>query len=201
NERTKEVTYNVLHDLLKKILIVLFPFVPFITEEIYSYLPEHRVSIYTEDYPTCTGYKMDKSAIDLTNSLNDAIKAIRNHKSENGLAPNAPINLSVYASKDVFDMIEPYIRRFSFAKEVTLITEKNDDLLHFKSFALSITDFETADSKLQKQKHIEYLKQEIARSEKMLSNPNFLAKANPDKVTLEKEKYQSYLDELKKYSD
>ena len=43
---------------------------------------------------------------------------------------------------------------------------------------------------------IKMLESEVARSNKMLSNPGFLAKAPEAKVNLEKEKLQKYLDRL-----
>ena len=46
DDKRKDVIYNVLIDVLKDILISLFPTCPFITEEIYSYLPGHKISIY-----------------------------------------------------------------------------------------------------------------------------------------------------------
>ena len=50
------------------------------------------------------------------------------------------------------------------------------------------------------QKRIEEFHAEIARSNKILSNPNFLAKAKPEKVELEKSKLADYEEELAKYT-
>ncbi|MBQ8142773.1 MAG: valine--tRNA ligase [Bacilli bacterium] len=199
DETKKETTLQVLYSILKKILVVLFPFAPFITEEIYSYLPNHKLSIYEEEYPSVTGFEYDKEEVQLALSLRQAIKNIRNHKANTGLAPNAPIDLQFYGSQEKLDVVLPYLTRFSFARSVTKIEKENDDLIYFPSFGIAIVEEETEESKARREKRIEFLRNEIARSEKMLSNPNFLAKANPAKVEAEKQKYESYKAELAKY--
>lgn len=199
DEKVKKVTLQVLYSILKKILVVLFPFAPFISEEIYSYLPNHKNSVYEEDYPLDYGFEYDEKDIDVALSLRRAIKEIRNHKSQLSLAPNAPIELVFFGEKKQYDMAYPYLKRFSFASSITLSDVKRDDYIYFPSFALALIDKEDSDTSERINKRIEFLKNEIARSEKMLSNQNFISKAKPEKVAAEKEKYQKYLDELNNY--
>ena len=199
DEKVKKVTLQVLYSILKKILVVLFPFAPFISEEIYSYLPKHKNSVYEEEYPLDYGFEYDEKDIDVALSLRRAIKEIRNHKSQLSLAPNAPIELVFFGEKKAYDMAFPYLKRFSFASSITLSDVKRDDYIYFPSFALALIDKEDSDTSERINKRIEFLKNEIARSEKMLSNQNFISKAKPEKVAAEKEKYQKYLDELNNY--
>ena len=51
------------------------------------------------------------------------------------------------------------------------------------------------------QERIAFLHNEIKRSEGLLNNKGFLAKAPEAKIKIEKEKYQQYLEELKKYEN
>ena len=51
------------------------------------------------------------------------------------------------------------------------------------------------------QEGIAFLHNEIKRSEGLLNNKGFLAKAPEAKIKIEKEKYQQYLEELKKYEN
>lgn len=199
DEKVKKVTLQVLYSILKKILVVLFPFAPFISEEIYSYLPKHKNSVYEEEYPLDYGFEYDEKDIDVALSLRRAIKEIRNHKSQLSLAPNAPIELVFFGEKKAYDMAFPYLKRFSFASSITLSDVKRDDYIYFPSFALALIDKEDSDTSERINKRIEFLKNEITRSEKMLSNQNFISKAKPEKVAAEKEKYQKYLDELNNY--
>ena len=196
----KEVVYNVLYDILKRVLIVLFPFAPFITEEIYSYLPNHKKSIYEESYPEVSAYKADKKSLDLASSLKEAIRVVRNHKSQLSLAPNAPIDIKVKGEKENYDLVLPYLSRFTFSKNIVLTDENRDDYLYLNSFAFALDDSNDEQSQEKIKKRVEFLTKEIERSKKMLDNPNFIARANPEKVQAEKEKYQAFVDELKKYS-
>lgn len=196
----KEVVYNVLYDILKRVLIVLFPFAPFITEEIYSYLPNHKKSIYEESYPEVSDYKADKKSLDLASSLKEAIRVVRNHKSQLSLAPNAPIDIKVKGEKENYDLVLPYLSRFTFSKNIVLTDENRDDYLYLNSFAFALDDSNDEQSQEKIKKRVEFLTKEIERSKKMLDNPNFISRANPEKVKAEKEKYQAFVDELKKYS-
>ncbi len=196
----KEVVYNVLYDILKRVLIVLFPFAPFITEEIYSYLPNHKKSIYEESYPEVSAYKADKKSLDLASSLKEAIRVVRNHKSQLSLAPNAPIDIKVKGEKENYDLVLPYLSRFTFSKNIVLTDENRDDYLYLNSFAFALDDSNDEQSQEKIKKRVEFLTKEIERSKKMLDNPNFISRANPEKVKAEKEKYQAFVDELKKYS-
>lgn len=199
DQMKKDVTFNVLYDILKKVLIILFPFTPFITEEIYSYLPNAKKSIYEEQYPQASGYDFVDDDLKLAVSLRSAIKVIRNHKSQLGLPPNSPIDIKYYGDEDSLNKIRPYLSRFSFAKSIEMTAKKNDDFTYFDSFALEIVEEETEESKNRREKRILFLKTEIERSEKMLSNENFLSRAKPEKVQAEKEKYKNYQEELNKY--
>ena len=199
DESSKQVTLEVLYTILKKILIVLFPFVPFISEEIYSYLPEHKKSIYEEEYPSTFDFKYSKKDIAVADSLRRAIKEIRNHKSILGMQPNAPIEIIYHGENAVLDMVSPYLKRFGFVSNLEISEENRNDYIYFDSFALAFKDSQDSNERILKR--IEFLKGEIARSEKMLSNEAFLSKAKPEKVQSEKEKYKKYLDELSKYQN
>ncbi|MFA6586406.1 MAG: valine--tRNA ligase [Bacilli bacterium] len=199
SEEAKEIQLQVLYTVLKRILIVLFPFCPFITEEIYSYLPLAKKSLYEEAYPKVFGFAYDEKKIKLAESLRSAIKEIRKHKSENGLQPNAPVDLSIQGTEEDFASVSPYLIRFGFAKKIQNNCAEKKDYLFFPSFALAIEDEQTEEGRKAIEKRIQFLKIEIERSEKILSNPNFLAKANPEKVEKEKEKYAANKEELNKY--
>lgn len=194
-----ETTLQVLYHVLKTILIVLFPFCPFIAEEIYSSLPGHKKSIYEEAFPTGTGLEFGKDEIALASSLLEAIRAIRNYKSESGLSPNAKIRLSLNAKEGDLELLKPYLSRFAFASEITLSETKLKNAVFTPSFAFVIAEENDSESEERRQKRIAELQAEIARSEKMLGNPNFIAKAKPEKVALEKEKYAKYKSELEHY--
>ena len=66
-------------------------------------------------------------------------------------------------------------------------------------FSFLIDEENDAEAKARREKRIALLEKEILRSEKILGNPAFLAKAKPEKVEEEKRKYQAYKEELEHY--
>lgn len=200
DEARKNGTLSTLYNILKNILIILFPFSPFISEEIYSYLPNNKKSIYEEEYPKEIKVKATKEDIDLTMSLNNAIKEIRNFKSVNLLAPNAPVSLNIEASEKIYNLIYPYIKRFTFASDIKRFDHlENNNYIVLTSFKVEAISSDTSKLEEKKNKRIEVLKNEILKCENLLNNKGFLAKAPKQKIEEEKEKYSRFKEELESY--
>ena len=51
DSENKNSTYQVLYYCLKSIILMIYPYTPFIAEELYQYLPNHLESIMLENYP------------------------------------------------------------------------------------------------------------------------------------------------------
>ena len=100
---------------------------------------------------------------------------------------------------DVFDGFETYLARFSFAKEIILTNKANSKGMRYayKGVNLYIEDeISKEELEAKKAKDIAFLKAEIARSEGMLNNPNFVSKAPKEKVELEKKKLAEFKKKL-----
>ena len=200
NKEIVESAKYTLYTILKDVLLILFPFAPFICEEIYSYLPDEKKSIYEESYPTPIKISASKNDVELALSVSDAIKEIRNFKSTNLLSPNAPISLNIEASEKVYSQIFPYIQRFSFADKIIRLDKI--DAKHFvvlPCFKLEMISSDTSKLEERKKKTIENLKNEISKCENLLSNKGFLAKAPKQKIEEEKAKYAKLKEELNSY--
>ena len=153
-----------------------------------------------ESYP-----KYDKSLVNKENDyqvelLFNLIKDVRNYKIENKLAPNANLELSLLLKKDMFSDFMTYLKRFSFS-EVKLIKDNKEAKGEghiYNEAELYIANEAGKEELLAKlDKEIENLKNEIRRCENMLNNPSFIQKAPAEKVSLEREKLQKHLDNLK----
>ncbi len=192
----KNSTYYTLITILKNILLMIYPFAPFISEEIYLSLPNHKDSIMLESYP-----EVDKSvSFDISNILfvKETIEKIRAYKVNNELKPNEKIKLFIKTSKNI-DSLIPYIQRFTFASSITLTSEEvSGSSIIIDGGILYIQDDVSKEEKLATlNKQLESVLKDIDRSEHLLNNPNFLNKANPDKVKEEQEKYRKYLEQRK----
>ena len=200
DEQSIKTTHQVLYKCLKAIILLIYPYTPFIAEELYLSLPKHLESVMLESYPLVEDKLIDNSVNDEVNMLFSMIKDVRNYKIENKLAPNAQLSLFLNLKIKVFDAYFTYLKRFTFS-DIQVIGEE----ILSKRGELKIYDF--GDMLIDNQagrgeiiaridKEIEETKSEIARAEKMLSNDNFLTKAPQEKIELEKSKLNKHKDNL-----
>ena len=193
NESTnKESIYYSLTKSLKSIVLMIYPFAPFISEEIYLSLNEHKDSIMLETYPEF----IENLYFDESNVLfiKNVIEKIRAYKVDNSLAPNQKVSLKLKTNKNIINLIS-YIERFTFASKIELIDKEEANLtsLVINDGIIYIDDDISKDEKLKKlNEQLENINKEILRSENLLNNEKFLSKAKKEKVDEEKEKYQKY---------
>jgi valyl-tRNA synthetase len=103
NADQKKATQLVMAQMLNRIVRLLHPFCPFITEEIYSKLPIKNEACIIDQYPTiendksflAIGNKQAEHEIDI---VKEVITAIRNIRGENRISP--AIKLSVRLGSD-----------------------------------------------------------------------------------------------------
>ena len=194
----KEGTYFTLLKTLKSVLMMIYPFSPFIAEEIYLNLPNHKESIMVESYPEFENKFVFEDEEQRVNTIVELIEKVRQYKVENDLAPNYPLSLAIKANINLFDLYQ-YLVRFSFAKELNEVNDEVKDataIILPKATLYIVDGVNKAELKEKIAKEIEVLKSEIKRSEGMLNNKNFLDKAPEAKVNLEKEKYQNFKQKL-----
>ena len=124
------------------------------------------------------------------NILKQMIKDVRSYKSETGLAPNEPVKL-ILSPKMPFKGIEAYLTRFLFAKSVEEAAElpEGGRIYNYGGVSLFVEHEEDKGAaKARLDEEVAHLEAEVARGEKMLSNPGFLAKAPKEKIKLEQDK-------------
>lgn len=187
----KEVTKNVLYKVMREIILMISPYAPFVSEEMYLSLPCHKESICVESYPIYDRSLLNKKATEKVAVLEGMIRDIRNYKSQNEIAPNAPVRL-VISPKEPFENASEYLKRFSFASEIKVSSSPLEgNPFFYDGYELLVEediDVDALKAKLEKEKA--RLESEVSRGEKMLSNPSFVSKAPAEKVKLEQEKLQ-----------
>ena len=190
----KEGTYFTLIKTLKAVLMMIYPFSPFIAEEIYLNLPQHLDSIMLESYPEYENNLLFEDDESRVNIIYELIEGIRQYKVQNDLAPNATLDLAINSEIKLDDLYQ-YLSRFAFAKSLSETKEEVKGATAIILPKVSLYIFDGIDKEELKNKilkEIEVLKNEIKRSEGMLNNKNFLEKAPEAKVKVEKEKYQNF---------
>jgi len=196
--KAEAVKYT-LYTVIRSIILMIYPYCPFVCEEMYLSLPNHLESIMLESYPEYVSKKHDKEAENAGEILRTMISDVRSYKSEKKLVPNAKVRLSI-CPEAPFEGIENYLSRFLFASSVEISsTPKKGDMFTYGGLSLTIEediDVDTLKKNLTNEKA--KLLSEIERGEKMLSNPGFTSKAPKEKIELETNKLN---DNKKKLSD
>lgn len=200
DENKKDVTYQVLFKILKDIILLIYPYTPFIGEELYLNLPLHLESVMLETYPVVEDKYFDSSVDKEMNLLLSMIKEVRNYKIINKIAPNASLDLTIHSKIKVEDDFISYLNRFTFSNIKVAdadITDTKGELFVYDDGEILINNESGKEEIIARlEKEIQNEESEIARGEKMLSNPNFLAKAPKEKVENEQNKLAQHKENL-----
>jgi len=193
----KEGTCSTLVYVLTQTLKMLHPFIPFVTEKIYLEIPNHDESIMISEWPVVSG---DYSSVEIMENVMNIIKNIRNIRAEKKVPDNKKINCEILIknSIDEYKTTLAYIQKLALIsdlKEVEFADQfsNNAVTLTFNDIVINLPLDSMVDSTAEKErieKEISYLKAEIERSERMLSNPGFVAKAPSKLIDAEKEKLE-----------
>lgn len=210
DEASKAVAQNVLNLVLTNILKMLHPVIPFITEEIYGYLPVHGPALIIESFPQYDPeLNFPKEEAD-TAFLMDVIRGLRNIR-KNLNVPNskkAKLFFRTDKAEDqrVLEESLPMLEKLASVVEQPQILPTGADLDQYTSFVSGGTElFLALDDLVDKEKEIKRLsgekaklEKELARVDQKLSNPGFTQKAPEAVVNKEKEKKASFEESLSK---
>lgn len=213
DEEDKKTARFVLVKALGDMLKMLHPFMPFITEEIWSYLPKEKDGfIMLESFPEYnSAYEFAKETAELELTM-EAVKAIRNIRAEADAAPSKTLTAVIIAEGNELEAVkecERYICQMANISEILFTEDKSAVPAEAMSAVINgaeihipleeLVDFKAEAERLAKEK--KRLEGEVARGEKMLSNPGFVNKAPEKKINEEKEKLANYRDMLEKVTE
>ncbi len=203
-------TLSVLVYVLDKILKLLHPFVPFITEKIYQDLPNHSESIMMEQFPTvCENFNFANDHA-LVEQLKELISKIRNIRVEYGVIPSKRIRMYMLANDKRLEECDLYLAKLCNLEEVVFADAPQDEkvvkaVTNGATCLIPLGDLVDADKEIERvTKEIEKVQGEIARANGKLSNQGFVAKAPAQLIQAEKDKlakYQELLAQLQQRLD
>lgn len=208
----KDYAIAVLLYSLDKILKLLHPYMPFITEEIYSYLPYSEEKIMVQKYPVYEkecDYSYEEKAI---NKLIDSITSIRSQKTELKVPAKKKSKLYIYAynneTKQIFSNLTNSLKSLANLSEVEILDEELDlenvvtiikeDYKLYLSLE-GLIDYEAELKRLEEER--KYVMSELKRAEGKLQNEKFTSRAPKHLVSQEiekKEKYTQMLEEVER---
>ena len=195
-EKSPDSTRATLLYVLKQTLKLLHPFIPFITEKIYLELPHESESIMISEWPKVS-QSYDCATMD---EVMNIIKVIRNTRADKKVPDNKKINAEILIknNEDVYFDSLAYISKLALINDLKVVKNqeefsKNSVTLNFSDMIVNLPLNSMVDETAEKErieKEILRLSAEIERSERLLNNAGFVAKAPAKLIEEEKAKLE-----------
>ena len=201
SDSEKQSVCYTLMDVLEKILRLLHPITPFITEEIWQKLkkPTSRSndSIYLQNYPKPNNKNFNEKANDQIQWLKTFVMTIRTVRSEIGISPNKSLNIILnkgrlldrqYIAKNY-----QFIKTLTKTNTINWLKDKQDLPLSTTHVIGQLEVYVLLENVIEPSLELKRIKKQMAKIEKTLhqtkqklQNKNYLEKA--PKAVVEKEK-------------
>lgn len=205
----KARTQTVLAYVLDHTLRLLHPFMPYITEEIWSHLPTDGETITLAAWPVADAKREAPQQVAEMELLMAMIRAIRNVRAEVNVPMSKKVEMIVKpANAETLRILEnnrTYVERFCNTSSLALSL---DAAAPEKAMSAIVTgaemylplagliDIEQEVARLEKE--LKTLNAEVERVEKKLANQGFIAKAPANVIEEEKAKMADYADKRDK---
>ena len=179
-------TKSTLCYVLTGILKLLQPFMPYVTDEIYSMLPvKEAEDIMISEYPKYTKklvFEDEEAAVD---DVIEFIKSFRNVKAENNMTKEMKVMFDTTDDNDLIvkmlKLNDNLVKEPLGIKAYKVFSNRVRATIYFEKI-------ESEADKAQKEEQIKQLKASIERREKLLSNENYVNKAPANIVEMDRNK-------------
>ncbi|HHW61460.1 MAG TPA: class I tRNA ligase family protein, partial [Syntrophomonadaceae bacterium] len=200
DQRDRAVAQQVLHDVLMGTLRLLHPFMPFITEEIYQYLPQHNKTIMLDAWPQPDSSLVWQEAIEDMQDIMLAIRAIRNIRSEFNISPAAKIRVQMLVSDDekiaLLQENSAYIQNLAGVEQIDIREDgaaKPDQavsaLTSWAEIYVPLGGVIDVDKEIARlNKDLKAAEKDLKKARGKLNNEQFLSKAPAEVINKEKHK-------------
>jgi len=196
--KTKENARRVLVHVLDTALRLLHPYMPFVTEEIWQFIPHQGEALIIAKWPLSDKTYLDDKAESDMNVLMDLVRGIRNVRTEYNVDPARRITAVMNAGGQKAN-IEKYsylFARLCNVSEVSILAARAaapddsasvvvSDVTAYLPLA-GLIDVQAECDRLTKEQT--KLNDQIAKSQTMLSNEQFVSRAKPEVVERERAK-------------
>jgi len=186
-------TFKATSEFFDKMLRLMHPFMPFLTEELWQALEERKkgASIMTVDMPRITG--ADASLLDKFEMLKEAVGGVRNVRKEKNIPMKDALSLNILSGDGFSDYFNPILTKLANLSELNMVNENVEGAI---SFMVRTSEyFVPMDGLIDVEEEINKLKKELDHQQgflkgvsKKLSNERFVAGAPEAVVAKERQK-------------
>lgn len=189
-----KITYEATIHFFEKILKVLHPFMPFITEELWHLTRNRNENdcIIVANWPKTEKY--DKTIIEQFDTLIELVAAVRNLRNQKRISPKEKLELYQFSNKkENYSELNPIIIKLCNLSTFNYTTSKIEGAYSFLIKTLEFyiplqgnIDFEAEIERLKKE--LEYNKGFLLSVQKKLSNEKFVKNAPEKVIEMERKK-------------
>ncbi|MFO7245445.1 MAG: valine--tRNA ligase [Thermaerobacter sp.] len=196
-------------EVLSVILRLLHPVMPFITEEIWQRLPGSRGSIVTAPWPEAPAGWADPESARRMEQVIDMVRAVRAIRSEFKIEPGRPVPVWVRAdreeaAREAAALAEAALRRLAGAGQVTVLPAGGPRPRRAAGDIIGPVEvYVPLEGVIDLEAEVARLERELAEASsraqglaRRLENQEFLAKAPPEVVARERQKYADLQDAI-----
>ena len=190
--KTRQTAQYVLNKVLGDLLKLLHPFMPFITEKIYTNLYDVDESIMISKFPEYTENMVFEEEEAFIEELKEVITKIRNIRAEMNVHPSKKASLIIVTKKyqKSIEASKEFLKKLGFAEEIS-VREKKESIPENAVNVLTsnmeifipfeeLVDIKEEKERLEKEKS--KILAEKLKVDGMANNPGFISKAPKAKV-------------------
>ncbi len=205
-------TQQVMVHVLRTVLKLLHPIMPFVTEEIWQKLPGTDTSIVISSYPEANGQDRDTAAEANMGTIIHVVTAIRNIRSEMNIAPSIrPCVDLLCSTESVQSKLQHHVDMICTLAGLQSVAI-HSELARPKSAATAVVEnveiflllegiIKFDEEKKRLHREIEKILKDIEFLDKKLANQKFLTRAPAEIVAKEKEKQKALKEKEVKLRD
>jgi len=186
-------TYKATSEFFDKLLRLLHPFMPFLSEELWQALEERKdgESVMVSDMPTAKG--LDQSIIDQFEMLKEGVGGIRTIRKEKNLPMKDALSLNILSGDGFSPKFNAVLCKLANLSELNMVSEKVEGAI---SFMVRTSEyFVPMDGLIDVEAELAKLEKELAHQQgflkgvmKKLGNERFVSSAPEAVVAKEKQK-------------
>ena len=186
-------TYNYTINFLSKLMQILHPFMPFITEEIWRKTSKNEKDIIVSEWPK--NIKYDNEVIEKFSIANEVVKSIRKFRKEKEIPNKSALKLIIKSNNEESIKFDETIIKLCNIESIKYNREKP---MNSFGFMVSTTEYfipfednvNTEKEKIKLNKELEYQKGFLKIIQSKLSNKNFIEKAPENLIKNEEKKLE-----------
>lgn len=211
DDAEKDRIVSILMDILAESMRLMHPMLSFITEEIYSKLPNTEGKVITALFPEYRNDRIHAEEAHLMQCMQDVVRGIRNSRAELGIPADKKLRIVIRPDENgclasFMAVHVALLKNFTNAGSVEIDAEKAISVEG--AFPVAGQGFETyvfVRDAIDVDKEIAKLEEEISKakallegSEKKLSNEKFVSFAKPEAIEKERAKKREFEEKIEK---